>query len=132
MNRAVASLFAIVVAKFRFRFGACEPMRIHLLESIKQLFLGCKHRFCLLANLVELADEIGSKRAVESGLRTGHDSFPKNLNVISRAPETNDAVPIAATQEHGNPEYSVGQLTQRRSLTPRSRLELGKILFSCS
>jgi hypothetical protein len=82
--------------------------------------------------LVELADEIGSKRAVESGLRTGHDSFPKNLNVISRAPETNDAVPIAATQEHGNPEYSVGQLTQRRSLTPRSRLELGKILFSCS
>ena len=29
--------------KFRFRFGACEPMRIHLLKSIKLLFLGRKH-----------------------------------------------------------------------------------------
>ena len=74
--------------------------------------------------------EIGSKRAVGSRLRTGHDSLPKNLNVIPRAPETSYAVPITTTQEHGNPECSVGQLTQRRNLTPRSRLERAALIGS--
>src|SRR5215831_10577420 len=110
MDRAEASLFAIVVANSASDLARANQCAFFCSRASSSYFL--------VANLVELADEIGSKRAIGSGLRTGHDSLPKNLNVISRAPETRDAVPIAATQGHGNPECSVGQLTQRRN-SPR-------------
>ena len=91
--------------------------------------MGREHRFGLVMGLIELANEIGGKRTVGSGLRIRHSTLPKTFRHLQLGELA--ATSLRRTQHRlvRKPEIGSDGRRNAENSPPRSRKKRGANLF---